>query len=954
MSRIAPLSQDHLTVCETEPITTPARIQPFGVLLVIEPGTEVIAFASANAEALFGRSAAGLIGKALAALFEADALERLRELFRAERYAAMNFAGLQLAGDHHLDATVHRSGGHLLLELLPRATGAGDHAAHRPVNDAAWAISRAQLLLEEVRAAPDLETMLSAAVEDVRALTGFDRVMAYRFDESESGEVVAESRVPELDSFLGLHYPASDIPSQARRMYLLQRVRQIPDVHASPVPILGGAEAGNGSVDADGLDLTYSVLRAVSPFHLEYLRNMGVRATLVVSIIVDERLWGMIVCHHRTPRSVDCTLRGLMDLVGQTLSAMIDIRAGADRKAQLALREKTAEVIESALAEADGIGTALAAVGTELVGLLDAGGVYVGIGGSHQTFGETPPEAVCRAVLARLADGRAGYAAHAELGALDPELAEWRGVASGAAAIFLPNNPGDGIVWFRPERRRSVSWGGDPNEPLHIDAETGRLGPRRSFAKWVEFVEGTSRRFDAADAEIAQRLRRALIASLLRISEERLTRVKNFDTLTGLLRREVAERRLRRTVAAFEHGVVGVLLLSLNRFAAIVERYGVRLSEQVLVATARRLQQSLRKGEFCARFGEESFMLVARRESVDDLRRLGAEILDRFRLPILEDEAVLTVSVRAGIAVHPGAPADLLVATASAAEREAAKDKRGRWVLFEQPPERQAPSPADYELEIGPALERGEFRAVFQPIVRLDTGAVVGVEALARWRSRLLGEVPPSLFIPAAVEAGQIFALTKAMLEMSFEAARPALLSGRLDYLSVNLDLTLLERRSFPAIVLSALHRNGLSPQHLVLEVTESALASEAAIAALEQLRETGVRIAIDDFGVGYSSLAYLSRMPIDMVKIDRGFIAGAEGDARGAALFSSIVALIASLGFSAVVEGIEREAQLQIALGQGCALGQGYLFARPLEADALAAHLADSPAGPSSPAPDG
>lgn len=940
MTRIAPLPQDHVAICEAEPITTPGAIQPFGIFLAIEPDGERIAFASTNAQAEFGRPAAELIGGALADLFPAEPLLKLRKLIRAERYAPTNFTSVVLSSGRTADATVHRSGAFVLLELMPKPPGDAD----REASLAAAAISRTQLLIQEVRRAADLSAMLSVAVDEIRALTGFDRVMAYRFDDDHHGEVVAESAASELEPFLGLHYPATDIPSQARRMYLLQRVRQIPDVEAAPVDVVGaasdGATSGEPSTGPRQLDLTYSVLRAVSPYHVEYLRNMGVRATFAISIIVEDRLWGMIVGHHGSPRAIDCTMRGLLDLVGQTLSIMVDIRGTADRRSQLAARNAAIETIEAELADADSIGAALGAVGDELLEVMGAGGAYVRIGGSQTTFGMTPPEAVCRSVLARLADGETSHAAHAELGAIDSGLVLWRAIASGAAAIFLPNNPGDGIVWFRPERRHSVAWGGDPTAPIHIDPQTGRLGPRRSFAKWVETVEGTSQPFTPTDIEVAQRLRRALITSLLRISEERLTWVRNFDALTGLLRREIAETRLRRTVAAVDHGVVGVLLVAINRLGAIGERYGVRQAEQVLVAAARRLQQTMRKGEFCARFGEESFMLVVRRDGADDLRRLGAEILDRFRLPLLEDEHAHTVSVRVGIAVHPGASADLLVATAVAAEREAAKDKRGRWVLFERPPERQAPSAADYELEIAPALARGEFRAVFQPIVRLADGATVGVEALARWRSGLFGDVSPAIFIPAAVEAGQIFPLTTAMLDMTFKATGAALREGRIDYVSVNLDLSLLERRSFPAVVLSALHRNGLSASHLVLEVTESALASENAIAALAQLRETGVRIAIDDFGVGYSSLAYLSRMPIDLVKIDRGFIAGACSDERGAALFSSIASLIGSLGFAAVVEGVETAAQQEIALASGCGYGQGFLFARPLEADALAAHL--------------
>ncbi|WP_349369987.1 EAL domain-containing protein [Salinarimonas sp.] len=912
----------HDALCEAEPLTFPGRIQPFGFLLAVEADTDAIAFTSENVVAHLGRAPRDLVGRPLSEVLCSDSLTRLRELLRTERYAPTNFTTVRTPDrTRAFDAVAHRSDGYVIIECLPPADP----------RDAARAVSDAQRLIQRLRAAPDLATMLEATTDEARALTGFDRAMVYRFDEDMHGEVVAESREPRLEPYLGLHYPASDIPAQARRMYLLQRVRQIPDVRHEPAALVG-APGRSGAV----LDLTYAVLRAVSPYHLTYLENMGVRATLAVSLIVDDALWGMLVLHHGVHKDVDCTLRGLVDLIGQTLSALIDIRLATERKAVLAHRASAITAVESELAETDSVARAVTARGDQLLAAMNATGCYAKIGGGVLRLGETPPEAVCRTVMARLAHDETSYAATEETRALDPSLAAWAGCASGAAAIFLPNHPGDGVVWFRPERKRDVSWGGNPNRPMEPDPKTGRLGPRRSFAVWQQTVGGTSTRFDAADAEIAARLRRAFVSTLLRISEERLHWIKNFDALTGLLRREIAEARLRRTVAAVETGVVGVIVVALNRLAPIVERHGARMGDQLLVGASRRLQALLRKGEYLARFGEDSFLFVARRDGADDLRRLGAEILDAFRTPFEEGASSITLAVRAGIAVHPGCPVDTLVATATAAEREAARDKRGRWVLLERPPERAAPTAADYELEIAPALARQEFRSAFQPIVAVADGRARGVEALCRWRSPSLGDVPPSLFIPAAVESGQIFALTVAMLDMALRGAAPEIAAGRIGYVTVNLDLTLLERRSFAAVVLSALHRNGLPPEALVLEVTETAFGSDAAVAALAELRSRGVRIAIDDFGVGHSSLASLSRMPVDLVKIDRGFLACALDGGRGEALFTAILALIRSLGFESVVEGVETEAQHAFVRDLGCEAAQGFLYARPLEADAL------------------
>lgn len=913
---------DHDALCEAEPLTFPGRIQPFGFLLAVDAQTDAIAFASENVAAHLGCEPRALHGRTLADVLCPVSLARLHELLRAERYAPTNFTAVRTRDrTRSFDVVAHRSDGYVLVEFLPPADP----------RESARAISDAQRLIQGLRAAPDLSAMLQTAAEEARTLTGFDRAMVYRFDEDMNGEVVAESREAHCEPYLGLHYPSSDVPAQARRLYLLQRVRQIPDVRHEPAALVG-APGRSGAT----LDLTHAVLRSVSPYHLAYLENMGVRATLAVSLIVDDALWGMLVFHHGAPKTIDCTLRGLVDLVGQTLSALVDIRLAAERKGVLARRAAAITAVETELAETDSIARAVNVRAEELMAAMSATGCFVKVGGAAQRFGETPPEAVCRAVMARLAQASGSYAATSETRSLDPSLSGWAGCASGAAAIFLPGNPGDGVVWFRPERARDVAWGGDPNRPMEPDPTTGRLGPRRSFAIWRQRVTGTSARFDAADGEIAVRLRRGLIAALLRISEERLHWITHFDPLTGLLRREIAEARLRRTVAAVETGVVGVIVVALNRLAPIVERYGPRMGDQLLIGAARRLQALTRKGEYLARFGEDSFVLVARRDGADDLRRLGAEILDAFRPPFEADGATIAVSVRAGIAVHPGCPVDALVATAAAAEREAAKDKRGRWVLLERPPERAEPVAADFELEIAPALAAQEFRAVFQPIVAVGDGRPLGVQAQCRWRSPTFGDVPPTLFMPAAVEAGQVFALTVATLDMALRAAAPEIAAGRIGYVSVKLDPTLLERRSFAAVALSALHRNGLQPPALVLEIREAAFGSDAALAALAELRARGVRIAIDGFGAGASSLASLSRMAVDLVKLDRAFVAGAVDGGRGAALFAAVLTLVRSLGFACVVEGVETEAQHAAVRDHGCAAAQGPLFADPLEAGAL------------------
>ncbi|WP_372426458.1 bifunctional diguanylate cyclase/phosphodiesterase [Salinarimonas chemoclinalis] len=930
MSIVAPLPPDHAAICEAEPITRPGAVQPFGFLLAVEEETGRIAQASANAVAFVGREAHELVGRLLDEVLCAASCARIAAMMRTECYAPTNFTRVRTRdGARSFDALAHRSHDTLVVECLPIG----------PETDATRAVCDAQRLIQRLRDAPDFETMLGIAAREARDLTGFDRAMVYRFDEDGHGAVVAESRREDLEPYLGLHYPASDIPAQARRMYLLQRVRQIPDVDAATAALVGAP-----GHDPAGLDMTHAVLRAVSPYHLEYLRNMGVKATFAVSLIVGDALWGMLVFHHGRRRDVDCTLRGLCDLVGQTLSALLDLRADADREAALAARADALRAIERELAEADTVSAGLGAVADRLLEVMGAGGCWVRIGGTGLRFGHTPPEAACRTILARLGDGAAGYAAHAELRVLDPALAAHAGCAAGAAAIVLPARPGEGIVWFRPERLRTVSWGGDPSRPVDVDPTSGRLGPRRSFAAFVEQVAGTSGRFDEADAEVAQRLRRAVLGALLRISEERLHRVRTFDPLTGLLRREVAEPRLRRMAAAADREVVGVLVVRVARLSGLVERWGVEAGETAILEAARRLQELVRRGEVLARWGDDGFLLGVRRDGVEALRRLGAEVLDAFRTPLTVGGTEVALTVHAGVAVHPGVDLGSLVATAADAAGKAAEDRRGRFVLLERPPERAAPSPARLELEIAPALARGEFRVVLEPIVALADGRPIGVEAHPRWPSPAFGEVDPALFLPAAVESGQAFALAAALLDAALRHAGPEIAAGRLERLAVRFDAGLLARRGLAAMVLSALDRARVPPGALVLEIGGDGRDLEGNAAALARLREGGVRIALADLADARVSLAALARLPIDCVRIGSAFLDDAGAEGRGDAVLAAMVALARALGCDVVAVGLADAGARERARAAGCDKGQGAAIAPALEGRALAGWLAAAP----------
>jgi two-component system, chemotaxis family, sensor kinase Cph1 len=300
-----------LTECAREPIHVPGAIQPHGVLLELRGHDLTIVRVSANAPDVLGLEFDHLLGRPLAQFVGTDQVRRLEEALRlgdvnATNPAAVNFLA---APDETFDAILQHGEGLTLLELEPRSLGVEGRGLG-PMATLRGALARLQ-------SAPSLEALYEAIVEEVRRLTQFDRVMVYRFDDDWNGQVIAEAKAKDLGTFLGLHYPASDIPPQARDLYTRSHVRLIPDASYQPAALLGGDDP------SDPLDMSHCVLRSVSPVHLEYMRNMGVAASLCVSLLQGGRLWGLIACHHRSPRFLPYTTRQDCELLGQLASAQI-------------------------------------------------------------------------------------------------------------------------------------------------------------------------------------------------------------------------------------------------------------------------------------------------------------------------------------------------------------------------------------------------------------------------------------------------------------------------------------------------------------------------------------------------------------------------------------------------------------------------------------------------------
>ncbi len=492
-----PVDEDALLRCADEPIAIPGAVQPHGVLLAATEPDLAVVVASANAAALFGRDVAGL---RLTELLGSGEQPAFRALLGADLTAGEHLR--VRVGEEAVDLVAHRSEGLLLTEWEPVA-GARDAGGdwHR----------RLPSVLQRLSATDTLDQLTEVLARDVRAVTGFDRVMVYRFDRDWNGEVVAEDRRADLEPFLGLHFPASDIPAQARALYEKQWMRSIPDARYRPVPLQPPVHPHTGRP----LDLSGSLLRSVSPVHLEYLANLGVLSSMSVSLIDRGRLWGLIACHHYAgPHRPSLPDRTAAEFLGRTASLLLHTKVAAgeadgvvevaQRAAQLtAAVGRTPRALAAALTEQD----------PTVLDLLPAGGAAVRINGRLRLLGATPPAdrvpGLVRGLLA------AGVTATEASSTVLPGAADLAGTASGVLAV--PVGPGDFLAWFRPEVLRDVTWAGNPHEAKTTATDDGpRLSPRRSFSAWRETVRRTSRPWReheiAAARSLAGHLAEAVVA----------------------------------------------------------------------------------------------------------------------------------------------------------------------------------------------------------------------------------------------------------------------------------------------------------------------------------------------------------------------------------------------------------------------------------------------------------
>ncbi len=634
MSDVTPLTPARLRdeSCAQEPIRTPGTIQAHGALFGFDRESRRLIVASENAPEFIGIAVDDMLGRTVEEFVDPEALRSLQDAA-----AGANPARIRLE-DRDLDAIVHRDGPVTFVELEP-ASGADELAAAAQVYGAANRIS----------AAIGRDALLPLVASEFRELTGFDRVMVYHFHSDGHGEVVADSRDDDMEPYLGLHFPGSDIPAQARQLYLTKLSRAIVSTTSAPVPLLALPDSA-----PDRLDLSVAELRSVSPFHLQFMRNMGQASTVSFSLIHRGELIGMITCAHRTERRLPYLLRRSLEVLGNQVALQLGaMRDVAELATEVRRRELRASLL-GRMVGSDELSVALLEGEPTVLDLVAADAAAIQLDGDlRRTPGAPDPEVLDELAARGALETTSLVADHPDLAQLLPGF---------AGVLVVPiGETGDYLAFFRREVLQSVRWLGDLAESNRL----APLSPRLSFSAWTESVTGTSLPWEDA-ARAAGEFAVGLESALTRRHEARLAKLALRDPLTGLPNRRFLQEELERVLARGSE--VSLLFVDLDDFKRINDSYGHDAGDSVLLEVSRRLIAQVRSQDRVARLGGDEFVVVCENMTAAAAERVAARVISSLAQPIDLKEGATVVTASCGIVGGwPGSTAAEFIERADAA-----------------------------------------------------------------------------------------------------------------------------------------------------------------------------------------------------------------------------------------------------------------------------------------------
>ncbi|MES2264444.1 MAG: EAL domain-containing protein [Pseudomonadota bacterium] len=939
--------------CALEPIHLLGTVQPYGFLMVVDIASRCIIQVSGgivrhwpglqSAHALIATPLSDWVaGVEASDTLNIETLPASGPLVLPWRLRFEQTDPMQAQPVASWECLGHRCAEIALLEWLP---------VHGGVDELRWQnqlFADFGAVIARLRQADRLDAFFDECAQVVQAFTAFDRVMIYRFLPDGCGEIVSERTSKDCQpKFMGLRFPASDIPAQARQLYLANKLRVLADVEAAMDTLVPPTLPGGGL-----LDQSHCMLRGLSPVHVAYLRNMGVRATLTLSIVCDGKLWGLIACHHHQPKvpphQIREGVRQVCELLAEIANMRIEALSNLDAMCRRLAMDSLLNQFHQALVLDGDIPIMLDIWLPKLLLAFNASNLGVRIGTLAYVGGAGKRLGAVHQVLDEIGT-------RLDVEQRSPHVFMWDDLLTGkkpgleflpeAAGLLLAQRYEEEMIFCfisRDEVVQQVCWGGEPfKDVVALPDGLVRLEPRRSFAAWQQLVRGHSDPWAQIDAEALQNLLRILSdVNKLQVNrelQETLHWRAHHDHLTGLYNRRAMEDEISRRLEGEQYNTV-LMLLDLDHFKKINDTHGHETGDHVLQQLSLRLNAVTREFDLLARLGGDEFMLLLQLPHPSPATALNFS--DRLHQAVAPPFDVsgqqVRLGVSVGIAIPPGHGRTVseLLRHADLALYQAKSLGRSRSAVFEWA---MASEQLDYyllERDLDEAVDRNQFSLVYQPKVNLISRKVVGLEALLRWNHPARGQNSPAAFIPIAERSDQIIQIDRWVMRNAI-AERARWQTEDLAQLPIAINLSMADILSpnLMTYLTQLFEEYHVGPGALEIEVTESCVMRELnqTQSVLRTLNEHGISTALDDFGTGYSSLSYLRQLPLQCLKIDQSFTQSMLNDPNAEKLTQAIIAMGIALEMIIVAEGVETREQMNWLLAHGCHVGQGYFFSPPV-----------------------